>query len=314
MSAAWQTSFAKYPALEYVRRGDWSGMSAAMLQSPEVAQKGELLEPQQVTERPDGSRVIQRERWLSALANEHPVIAESLARARNHDGPHRNPQSVAEYGEEQVREWEASDDPYLRGRAEACRAGVDDHDPLSYADYYPDRLLLNTGRPPQPRLPGGREYTLDDLRRHEANRPYYEGPHVVQQIATAQEMWQLDHDRVYAAGNPVRVVILHNHPDDWGTSVVPVPINCTAERRAQLLWMDNRPGGEYEDCWHCGEDEPGGIDAMLLVTCGPVLRVFPTCRDCHDDFQKYFPHGGLDFQYVSDRSFFQSGLPDDRFL
>lgn len=286
--------------------------------SPVVAQLLELLEPHATVVRTDGSRVLRKARRLSPLANEHPKIAAGLDRARNHDGPPRYSVTVDTYGEDQVREWEVSDEPYYRRLAEACRLGVDPGDSLSlHRDEFPERVLLNTGRPPQPLLRGGREYTPEDLRAHDKSRRYYEGPHVVEQIAEAETLWELDYERVCQGGAPIQTVMVHDADNDYGTTMYPVPVGCSQERRARLIWREAEPDNPddefYQVCWWCDAWLDRGIDAMLVVSCGAILRVFPTCPGCHDEFVADIPVG-LDFHHVSDRNFFLRGMPDDAYL
>lgn len=286
----------------------------AALSDSQVAQLRELHEPHMMVIRKDGSRELRPIRRLSHAAVEHPVIAKGLDRARNHDRPQAFPLSAEDYGEDIVRIWENGDSPYHQMLAEGCRLGIDPSDRLSlHPDEYPARVLLNTGRPPQPKRRDDSEYTVDDLRKHDQRRRYYEGPHVVEQIAEAERLWQMDYDRISTGGFPTQAVIVHNDADDVGTVVYPVPMGCSPERRARLLWIDVDPDESYRCCWWCEgwQDQP--IDAMMAVSCGATLRVFPTCPGCHDQFVADLG-GVVDFQYLSDREFFLTGMPDDMYL
>lgn len=75
MSAAWQASFAKYPALGFVRRGDWSGMSAAMVQSSVVEQTRAAQTTDHLRRRGEFRRCSPDARLL-------PELSAALERAR----------------------------------------------------------------------------------------------------------------------------------------------------------------------------------------------------------------------------------------
>ncbi|KXO91298.1 hypothetical protein [Tsukamurella pseudospumae] len=293
------------------------GMSGAELSaahSPSIDHLLAMNEPKVTIMGPDGHRVLVRERRLSRNVNKHPLGVAGLDRARNEDrGPATYAETVEMLGEDRVRELEASSDPRDRARAGCARLEVDPSDNvIDYAGHYPDRLLLNTSRPPQPLLPGGREYTLEDLRAHDSKRCYYEGPHVQERIAAEERVCQLDYERVRAAGAPDRVVVIHNQPEDVCTEAHPVPVMSTPLRIVRLLWRETAESG-FAQCWWCEEWQDTEIDAMMVVTCGPTTRVFPTCPTCEEVFKADLGDG-VDFVYVSDRRFFQIGLPSDEYL
>ncbi|MFT3663318.1 MAG: hypothetical protein QM809_18720 [Gordonia sp. (in: high G+C Gram-positive bacteria)] len=260
----------------------------------------------------DDVKGLRRARDLSPLANEHPVIRASLDRARNNEPPSCHPFTMEYYGEEAIREMEQSANPYRRKIAEAIRMGVDPFDSLSlHSDEFPSRVLRNTGRPPQPRFPKGREYTEQDLRDHDRNRRYYDGPHVTREIADADRLCELDYDRIARGGFPAQTVVVHNAPNDVGTIPYPVPLWTTPERVLLLAWHDPETD-RYAECWHCQEWEDTGIRWLMMVSCGATLRVLPTCRQCRRRFTRDLPDG-LDYLDLDDRSFFRDGWPDDAY-
>lgn len=277
-----------------------------------------LHEPHSMVARQDGGKVLRRVRDLSPLWHAVPMIVAGIDRAREHGMPQADPMTVEQVGEDVVWSWEHSDDPRRRLDAEAIRLGVDTKDTVSLSeDAYPERVLLNTGRPPQPRLPGGKEYSVADLREHEQRRQYYEGPHVVAELAEADELWKLDYERVVRGGFPDQTVVVHSSRSDWDTVVHPVPMQCSQRRALWLLWRDPRVMTVYErygECWFCEDWPDDGIDSFLTVSCGATLRALPTCSTCRRRFLAETDGAGLDFFYPDDRSFYEHGCQDDRYL
>lgn len=277
---------------------------------------GELHMPKRTVIGPSGHPVVVRERRLSRAVRNHAALgAPGLDRAKNADrGPQPSVETVETFGEDQVREWEASSDSQDRARARAIRLGIDTRDHvIEYAERYPDRLLLNTGRPPLPPLPGGREYTLDDLRAHESKRVLFEGPEVFERIAAEERVCQLDYERICAGGVPDRTVIVHNDLTDMGTEAYPVPVMGTSLRQLRLMWMDYTESN-FRMCWWCRQwQDDADIDAIMPVTCGATTRAFPTCPACEREFRDDLGDG-VDFLHVSDRTFFEIGLPSDEYL
>lgn len=281
-----------------------------------VEQLEALHQPHTMVAREDGAKVLRRVRDLSPLAQAHPVIAAGIDKAREQGMPQADPLSVELFGEDTVWAWEHGDDPRRRLDAEAARLGVDPTDPMSLSeDEYPERVLLNTGRPPQPRLPGGKEYSVADLCEHEHRRQYYEGPHVVAEFAEADELWQLDYERIVRGGFPDQTVVVHSSRSDLGTVVHPVPMQCSQRRALWLLWRDPDAVAErYGECWFCEDWPDNGIDSFLTVSCGATLRALPTCSTCRRRFLADTDGEGLDFFYPDDRSFYEHGCPDDAYL
>jgi hypothetical protein len=277
-----------------------------------------LHEPRTMIAREDGAKVLRRVRDLSPLAHAHPTISAGIDKAREHGLPQAFPPSVEQFGEDTVWAWEHSDDPQRRLLAEAIRLGVETRGVVSLSeDEYPVRVLLNTGRPPQPQLPGGKEYSVADLLGHEQRRQYYEGPHIVAEVADADELWRLDYERIVRGGVPDQTVVVHSSRDDMDTAVYPVPVQCSQRRALWLLWQDPRVMTVYEpyrECWFCEDWLDDGIDSFLTVSCGATLRALPTCPSCRRQFLDDTNAEGLDFFYPYDRSFFEQGCPDDAYL
>lgn len=274
-----------------------------------------LHEPYAIHAKHDGTREMRRVRDLSPLWHAVPEIVAGVDRARHHGQPEADPLSVDGCGgEDAVWLMEHSEDSYQRMKAEAARLGVDPRDRLAlHPDEYPERVLLNTGRPPQPLLPGGREYTIDDLRAHDDNRRFYEGPHIVDEIAEQDDLWQLEYERIQRGGAPIQTVLIH---DDGGTEEHPVPMHCSHYRALLLTFREfaaREFAAHYPECWFCRDCSDDGLDALLLVSGGATMRAFPTCGECRRRFLAETNGVGLDFYYARDRAFFREGLPDDAY-
>lgn len=286
--------------------------------APYAAESDQILElfsPRRTVVGPNGQRAVVREMKLSPLVREHPLGRAGLDRARNVDrGPKPDVETVEMIGQEQVREWEVSGDPYDRDRAQAVRLGIDTRDhTIDYYERYPDRLLLNTGRPPLPLLPGGREYTLEDLRQHDNHRVLYEGPEALSRIAEEERVCQLDYERISRGGAPDRTILFHSDPGDMGTQAYPVPVLSTPLRMLRLMWKDYSET-DYRACWWCEQwQDDADIDAIMPVTCAATTRALPTCPTCERTFKADLG-SGVHFLHASDRTFFQIGLPSDEYI
>ena len=233
----------KYPALRMLGAYADPALFEQSYRNPVVEQLRELMDPHRNVMRANGRKVVRRERELSPWVHNHPIISAGIDRAREYARQDAFPRCVEDYGEAQVREWEQSSNPHYRDLAAGCRMNADFTDTLEYADSYPPRVQLNTGRPPQQRLSCGREYSDEDLHEHERHRQFYEGPHVLAEIDDARRAWELDRARVYAGGSPVKVVTVHSDDADWGTWSYPVPVSCSPERRVRLLAQLNLTDG-----------------------------------------------------------------------
>lgn len=169
------------------------------------------------------------------------------------------------------------------------------------------RILANIGREPLPHNPEG--YNEKDLRALEK----------IHLGAEAQE--RLDHeyelmtDVQERSGQPGCVVALHckewtydsDYPSPrspaWSLSRFWSPKRA-ARRVAQGCW----------DCWFCDRNVNRNPEDYLLVSCGAVVHMFATCRTCKADFDRDTEPGGLDWANSADRTWRQSGFPDDRYI
>lgn len=303
-------------------------MSAAAKDFPSVNPSTdrylELTNPYSTELRPGLGPTVVPQRQLSPLWHTSEEIMDAVIRAQEDHNSEPPPVTVAACGgvrgETFLRELENSGDSADRAKAKAIRAGVDWRDMIGdylHDDLYADRLLLNTGRPPLPLLPGGREYTVDDLRQHEAERRYFGGAEAMARIHHEKQVVDLDRERIRRAGEADRTVILHSADrgdDDHGvfTQPLPVPAMCSPLRAARLYYADPRVGTELTTCWFCHEDRDQ-IDALMMISCDPTTRALPTCATCERYFSDRLGHG-VDFLKVSYRRFFQLGMPSDEYL
>lgn len=90
----------------------------------------------------------------------------------------------------------------------------------------------------------------------------------------------------------------------------PVPWGWSQHRVARMVARG------CADCAFCDHWSAGRFtDDYLLVGCGAILRVFPTCDDCrtrHARDLEWRP--GLDYVSASDHWFAETDYPDDRYI
>ncbi|WP_280300859.1 hypothetical protein [Nocardia neocaledoniensis] len=134
---------------------------------------------------------------------------------------------------------------------------------------------------------------------------------------------------VAATESPAPIVVLHaptapvfrpHMPGNLGVAepalaAWPVPYGYSRLRVAYLMsWAFARC------CYWCGrwrDDTPGrAIDFTMLISCGAVLRMFPTCADCRMGFDREIgrPDASILHFITNDGWAHSTGWPIDKYL
>ncbi|WP_433611080.1 hypothetical protein [Prescottella agglutinans] len=165
-----------------------------------------------------------------------------------------------------------------------------------------DRIYSNTGRRlmPEKWVDG---YTADELRAEERDRL---------QITKKQQRrldaeYELVLDAAEHGGQPTGAVVIHS--EEWteesGVLACPVPFGWSPHRVVRVLSLGSNA------CFWCGCRQNRRLDDHLLVSCGSILRVFPTCVECRQRFERDTEYSGLDWHILSDRWNRSVGYPSD---
>ncbi|ORL37890.1 hypothetical protein A6I87_00305 [Prescottella equi] len=174
-----------------------------------------------------------------------------------------------------------------------------------------DRVYGNNGRRVLPlRLidetdPAGpcRQYTAEELKAEERKRL---GITEQQQRELDAEYEQML-DLAEYGGQPVGAVVFHC--EEWsetdGALACPVVPGLPAVRLARLVSLASCV------CYWCGCREAAPLDDHLLVSAGGFLRVFPTCSQCRDGFDRDTGYTSLDWLVLSDDWDRSVGYPSD---